>query len=92
LIQAGWRINRSVEQHQPDWNSPADKVARENNGLGSRWQAASVTNDNRPANDSGALVSPSIPAPLYLPAFYADVAAHHPDAAVLSGKQTNQEV
>jgi hypothetical protein len=23
----------TLEQHQPDWNSPADKVARENNGL-----------------------------------------------------------
>jgi hypothetical protein len=22
-----------LEQHQPDWNSPADKAARENNGL-----------------------------------------------------------
>jgi hypothetical protein len=23
----------TLEQHQSDWNSPADKVARENNGL-----------------------------------------------------------
>jgi hypothetical protein len=23
----------TLAQHQPDWNSPADKVARENNGL-----------------------------------------------------------
>jgi hypothetical protein len=26
------RFNR-LGQHQPDWNSPADKVARENNDL-----------------------------------------------------------
>jgi hypothetical protein len=23
----------ALEQHQPDWNSPADKVSRENNEL-----------------------------------------------------------
>jgi hypothetical protein len=49
-------------------------------GLTVRWSSISLT------------VSPNIPAPLYLPALYADVAVHHPDAAVLSGKQTNQEV
>jgi hypothetical protein len=26
-------VRRRLEQHQPDWNSPADKVARENKGL-----------------------------------------------------------
>jgi hypothetical protein len=25
--------DHALEQHQPDWNSPADKVSRKNNGL-----------------------------------------------------------
>jgi hypothetical protein len=31
-----------LEQHQPDWNSPADKVARDNNGLARFTQAAMI--------------------------------------------------
>jgi hypothetical protein len=28
-----FRMYKPLERHQPDWNSPADKVARQNNGL-----------------------------------------------------------
>jgi hypothetical protein len=27
-----FRMYKPLERHQPDWNSPADKVARQNNG------------------------------------------------------------